>query len=221
MGKAPETLLCAINEGGRVAFNEEKFQELLNFPCVLYGSGLGVSEDVEKGARFLLENYQGKLILDADAINALAGMKKEELALLFKNKKCDVLLTPHITEFSRISGESVECILDKGLCAPVQFAKEYGVCILLKSAVSLIADGEKLFVNITGNSGQAKGGSGDVLAGLIAGLCGSGLSLINGAVVGAYLCGKSAEIAVEMHGEYALRARDIIENLGRAFCRLR
>lgn len=220
MLKEPEALLCEISDGGRVAFNEEKFQKLLEYNCVLYGCGLGVSEDVAIGACYLLAQYTGKLILDADAINALAKYKKEELFALFKNKKCEVLLTPHVKEFSRLSGESVENVLDKGLYAPVAFAKEYGVCVLLKNAVSILSDGERTRVNITGNSGQAKGGSGDVLAGLIAGLCASGLSLFDGALVGAYLCGKSAEIAGRTIGEFALTATDVAEHLGGAFCSL-
>ena len=218
--KAPEALLCEINDGGRVAFNEENFKNLLGYDCVLYGSGLGVDEEVAKGASYLLENYKGKLILDADGINALAKYNKEELSALFKNKKCGVLLTPHIKEFSRISGESVDDILEKGLYAPVEFAKKYDVHLLLKNAVSLLTNGTDILVNVAGTAGQAKGGSGDVLAGLIAGLCGSGLSLFDSAMAGAYLCGTSAEIATKTHGEYSLIASDIIDNLGKAFCSL-
>ena len=76
-------------------------------------------------------------------------------------------------------------------------------------------------LNITGNSGLAKGGSGDVLSGLIAGLCASGLSAFDGGVAGAYLMGKAAEIATKEVGEYALIARDVIANLGAAFLSLR
>ena len=213
--KCPEALLSVINNGGRVAFNSENFQKLFSFDAVAYGSGLGISEDTYLGAKYLIENYTGKLVLDADAINSLARYGDSET--LFKDKKCDIILTPHLKEFSRLTGESVEDILKKGLCAPQDYAKKHGVAVLLKNAVSILSDGERTCVNITGNSGQAKGGSGDILTGLIAGLCAQGLSVFSAGKIGAYLCGLSAEIAVKEKGEYSLLPTDCIEVLPKAF----
>ena len=127
------------------------------------------------------------------------------------------MITPHVKEFSRLSGESVRSVTEKGLSAPVGFAKEHGVCVLLKDAVSLISDGEKTYVNAAGTSGQAKGGSGDVLAGVVAGLCASGISPFDGACVAAYIVGKAAELACGKIGEYSLTASDLIAYLGAAF----
>lgn len=219
--REPELLLKSVNEGGRYAFNEEILQEMLSYDAIAYGMGMGVSKDVALGAAWLLKNYEKKLILDADALNSLAKVYSgAEIKALFKSKKCDALLTPHCKEFSRLSSKTVSEILESGVSAAREFSKANGVSLLIKNAVSVIADGERLILNTTGNSGLAKGGSGDVLSGLIAGLCASGLSAFDGGVVGSYLMGKAAEIATRETGEYSLIARDVIANLGNAFLSL-
>ena len=213
----PEALLIPSNEGGRYAFNEKTMEQVCTYNAVAYGMGMGCSEEVALGVKYLLKHYQGKLLLDADGLNALAEFCFDEMKTLFTNKKCDVVLTPHIKEFSRLTRESVEEILEKGLFAPCGFAKEYGVTVLLKNAVSLIAEGDKLAVNTSGCSGQAKGGSGDVLSGLIAGLLAQGLTAFDAACAGAYLAGKSAELVAAEKGEHAMLPRDCIEKLPTAF----
>lgn len=218
--KAPEMLLKSINDGGRYAFNEEKLQELLEYDAVSIGMGMGVSKNVLDAAAYLLTHYHGKLILDADALNSLAKFRGETCRELFEKKTCDALLTPHVKEFSRLIGKSVEEIQKSGLDLPVQFAKEHGVRLLLKSATSIVTDGERVLLNVTGNSGLAKGGSGDVLAGLITGLCASGASVFEGGVVGAFLLGRAAELAAEQKSEYAMTATDVTEALGAAFASL-
>ena len=215
--KAPEILLKSTNDGGRYALNEERMQELLGYDSIAYGMGMGVSQDVALGAVWLLENYEGKLILDADGLNSLAQYKKEELSALFKNKKCNVLLTPHGKEFSRLLGISVKEVLSGGITLVKALAKQWNVSVLLKNAVSVITDGVKMAINASGCSGQAKGGSGDVLSGVIAGLCASGLSTFEAGVAGAYLLGKAAELAAKEMGEYSLTATDLIAYLGRSF----
>ena len=218
--KNPELLLKSTNEGGRYAFTEENAQELLGYDAVAYGMGMGCSQDVADGAAYLLCNYAGKLILDADGLNSLARYKKQGFSTLFGNKKCDVLLTPHAKEFSRLSGKSVEEIIENGLIAPCAFAEKYGVSVLLKNASSIITDGERISVNTAGNSGLAKGGSGDVLSGVLAGLCAQGLSSFDGARLGAYLVGTAAEFAAQTLGERALLPTDVIGRLGEAFLSL-
>ena len=218
--KDPEILLKSTNDGERYAFDEERAQELLGYDVVAYGMGMGCSQEVALGAAYLLTNYTGKLILDADGLNSLSAYQKEEFATLFANKKCDVLLTPHAKEFSRLSGQSVQEIVQNGLAAPCAFSKQYTVNVLLKNSSTIITDGERIALNITGNSGLAKGGSGDVLSGVIAGLCAQGLSVFDGARLGAYLVGRAAELAVENASEHSLAARDVIAFLGKAFYEL-
>ncbi len=215
--KAPEILLRESNEGGRYAFNEERMRELLGYDSVAFGMGMGVSEDIYLGAKWLLKHYTGKLILDADGLNSLAAYHRGEFAWLWKEKKCDVVLTPHAKEFSRLTSRGIEEVLKNGARLAEDFARERKVAVLLKGAVSYITDGERAFVNAAGNSGQAKGGTGDVLSGVLAGLCAQGVAPLESAVLGSYLVGKAAEIAARSTGEYSLTASDIIAHLGKAF----
>jgi NAD(P)H-hydrate epimerase len=198
----------------------ENMRQLLAYDAIAYGMGMGESEEVAKGAVWLLSNYEGRLVLDADALNSLACYEKENLAVLFKTKKCDVLLTPHGKEFSRLFGGSVEEIYKNSLAIVKDCAGAFAVNILLKNAVSILSNGEGTAINVAGCSGQAKAGSGDVLSGLIAGLCAMGISTYEGGLLGAYLAGKSAEFAVETIGEYSLMASDVISYLGGAFLHL-
>lgn len=218
--RRPEILLKSTNEGGRYAFKPENMQALLGYDGVAYGMGMGVSEDVAEGAAYLLKTYRGKLILDADGLNALAAFYPSETPVLLKNSACEVLLTPHVKEFSRLSGRSVAEIKKNKIEIAKRFAAENGVRLLLKDSASVVTDGKSVTVNLTGNSGQAKAGSGDVLSGVIAGICAMGASVTDGAIVGAYLVGRAAEIAAVRLGEYSTLAMDIVDCLGKAFLEL-
>ena len=215
--KAPEILLKPSNERDRYAFNEEKAVELLAYDSIAYGMGMGVSEQVAQGAEYLLKNYTGKLLLDADGLNSLAYYRADSVRRLLREKKCEVVLTPHVKEFSRLSGLSVEKVLQEGLSTAVEFAKETGVALLLKGASTIVTDGRRKVLISSGNSGLAKGGSGDVLSGVIAGLCASGASAFNGAVCGSFLVGKAAEFGAVEKGERSLTATDVIAYMGSAF----
>lgn len=218
--KAPELLVKSISEGDRYEFHTEQMKSLFAYDVVAYGMGMGQSEAVARGAAYLLRYYEGKLILDADGLNSLAEYNKDELSMLFKNAKCQVLLTPHVKEFSRLSGMEVQEIIKGGIRPPMAFAEQNSVGVLLKGAASVLTDGERVFVNATGNSGLAKGGSGDVLSGVIAGLCAMGLSAFDGGRLGAYLVGRAAELTTSYVGEYSLTATKVIDGLGMAFLEL-
>ena len=215
--KAPEALLCPICEGDSYAFSSSRMQELLAYDSVAYGMGMGVSEEVCRGAEWLLRHYTGKLILDADGLNSLAEYRKEDLKSLFTKKKCDVLITPHCKEFSRLTNLSTTEIVDAPLQTAMRWSQEYSLGVLLKNYESVITDGKRSFINRSGNSGQAKGGSGDVLSGVIAGLCAMGASTFEAGVCAAFLTGVAADFAVEKIGEYSLTASEVISYLGRAF----
>ncbi len=214
--KAPEAILKPLCGGEKMQPNAD-LSALLEQNSVAYGMGMGVSEAVAEGAVYLLNAYTGKLVLDADGLNSLAAYKRDELRTLFRNKRCDVLLTPHQMEFSRLSGKTLSEIRADGETVAMAFAEKYGVNVLLKGAFSVMTDGRRVFLNETGNSGQAKGGSGDVLSGVIAGLCASGADAFDGGLCGAYLVGKAAELASKELSEYSVTATDLIARLGKAF----
>ena len=158
---------------------------------------------------YLLENYTGKLIIDADGINALAQFGKNVL----KQAKCKVLITPHIKEFARISGYTQKNLALKPIELAQKFAKEYNVIVHLKNAVSITADGEHCYLSLNGNSALAKAGSGDILSGLICGSAARGLDLTQAAVCAQYMLGKTAEICAVDYGEYCVTSMDIINNI--------
>ncbi len=213
IGKTPEALLCPCQE----TFEEEDYLSLLEKDAVGFGVGADVEGKTTEILRFLLTRYEGKLLLDADALNALAKISKEEREILLTKKKCALLLTPHVKEFARLTGVDVEEVLRDGLTLAKEYAKKYRLTVLLKGATTIVTDGARTTLCAKGNAGLAKGGSGDALTGLVTALCAGGLSVFDGGVAGAYLTGLSAEIACEKIGEPALTARDVISYLGRAF----
>ena len=181
----------------------------LNADCIAIGMGCGVSEELYKKIELLLCNYSGKLLIDADGINSLA---KYGVAIL-KEAKCEVLITPHIKEFSRLSGLTIDAILNDPVLSAKSFASKYGVKILLKSSASVISDGQSAYINIRGTTALSKGGSGDILSGFICGSIARGLSVIDGALCGAETLGIAAEISSKQKTDYCATAKDIIKNL--------
>ena len=181
----------------------------LSAESIAIGMGMGCSRETYEKVCYLLENYTGKLIIDADGINSLAQFG----AGVLKKAKCKVLLTPHVKEFARISGYPIKNISVKPLELAQKFAKEYNVAVHLKNAVSVTTDGGKCILSTKGNSALAKAGSGDMLAGLICGGAARGLDLIQAAVCAQYVLGSTAEICTESLSEYCVTATDILNNL--------
>lgn len=179
----------------------------LSAEAVAVGMGCGRSEELYEAIKYLLENYEGKLIIDADGLNVLSDYGKEILL----GKRCKILITPHVKEFSRLTGRSVAEILQNPVSAAQNFAREYGITVLLKGAASVLADGDRTAINYRGNSALAKGGSGDMLSGLICGNAARGLPLFEAAVASNYVLGVAAEKASEEKTEYCAIAEDIMK----------
>ena len=161
--RVTETMLHFLpSADGKLAFDAAALQNAVDgADAVVFGPGVGKSEEIRKIVEWLIENYTGTLVIDADGLNALA-----ENPSVLLGKKCRVILTPHVAEFRRlcpafdIEKPSVDIIKD--------FARHYGVTLAVKSATTVITDGEEVFFNITGTPALAKGGSGDVLGGMVA-----------------------------------------------------
>ena len=133
---------------------------------------------------------------------------------ILKRRRGDVLLTPHVGEFSRLSGKSAEVILNDPVGSARSFAAEHGVTVLLKSCVSVLTDGERVCFNATGSSGMAKGGSGDVLSGFIVGLAARGLDAFSAASVGSWMMGKAGERAEKELTAYAMTPSEVVGKVG-------
>lgn len=233
IGRLPEAILLDVCPGGEWKFCPKNLRSILQYNSIAAGMGMGNTKNTAKIIAFLLKNYEGKLLIDADGINALACFYGANgSAELFKAKKCAALITPHPLEFARLTGSDKTALSENNGERAIEEAKKYaaenGVTVLLKGvsgAKTLIVsgengengkNGENIALNATGNSGQAKGGSGDTLAGLIAAIAASGADLFSAACAGAYLAGKAAEIAAKQTSEYALTATKIAEYIGKA-----
>ncbi len=180
--------------------------------AIAVGMGCGVSEELYATIERLLKQFCGTLIIDADGLNALSEYGVE----ILNDKKCKVVLTPHIKEFSRLTGLSVDTVLSDPLKYAAEFAQKYSVTLILKSAASIITDGKRTIINIRGTTALAKGGSGDMLSGYMCGCAARGLSPFDSAVCASFVLGVAAEISSEQKTDYCATAKDILKNLPNA-----
>ncbi len=182
------------------------------------GPGLGTGDP---GLTLLKELLRSTLplVIDADGLNLLAAHKMLEKERLFQRgwdtKEVSVIITPHMAEMSRLTGVPVEELKKDPAGYGKAFAARYGCVCVLKDACTAVCDPEgRCFLNTTGNSGMAKGGSGDVLTGVICGLLAQKLPLFESAVLGVYLHGLAGDRALDKKGPYSFLARDLIREIG-------
>ena len=170
------------------------------------GCGVGsgdVSALIEASLRARLP-----MVLDADGLNCLS--RHPELYSLLHEK---VVLTPHPGEMSRLTGLSVSEVLDDPVAIAQRYADRWGCTVLLKGAATVISDGRQTRLVAEGNAGLGKGGSGDVLTGILTGLLAQGVEPFGAACLGSFLLGVSAAKAFELLKERMLRASNVIEAL--------
>lgn len=182
---------------------------------IMVGCGLGTSESIKELVKALVTQNEKPLIIDADALNCLSEFND---ALL--NKKCDILLTPHPGEMARLCGLTASDIEANREEIIIDFCKTYKVNVLLKGHETLIcnADASSLYVNKTGNTGLSKGGAGDLLSGIIAGLSPSMKGdLFNSAILGAFVHGMSADLLKKEMSEYSILPSDCAKALGKVY----
>ena len=172
------------------------------------GIGCGSGNDVNiKKKLYEVLTSRKPCVVDADAINI---MDSELLSLLHEN----CVLTPHPGEMSRLIHTDIKSVIEHPVETAKSFSEKFGTVLLLKSAASVIAapDG-RIRYNISGNPGLAKGGSGDVLTGIISGLLAQGLTAFDAASCGAYLLGQSADTALSLLKNRALIAGDVLDSI--------
>jgi len=184
-----------------------------NAEAIAIGPGIGTDRRTRKLELGFLAEVEKPVVIDADGVNNLAG----RLALLSR-AKTPMVLTPHPGEFARLTGLKPGDINADRVGVSRRFATEHKVVLVLKGASTVVAapDG-RVFVNPTGNSGLAKGGTGDVLTGLITGLMAQGMSPLDAACAGVFLHGLAADIAAQSLTEYSLAAGDLPDFLAQAF----
>lgn len=201
------------DENGKMIFDPQILDTLLSrYASIAVGMGWGSSDSYKEILSYLLQNAHQPLIIDADGLNTLSKM---DLSLL-KECKAPIILTPHLMEFSRLSGHSISEIENDPITHAKTFAKEYGVILLLKGCTTIITDGEVVYLSARGSAGMATAGSGDVLAGVLAGLCGYHKADAFTVASGAYLAGVAGELAEEKRGAISMLASDTVNEIANA-----
>ena len=186
-----------------------------NFVPQAIGIGPGIGQDIETHTalhRFVKTN-KIPLVIDADALNILSQNKQW---LSFLPEK--TIFTPHLKELERLIG-SWDSDAEK-IEKTIAFSKEYHLVIVMKGAPTKIIDGDTLYENTTGNAALATAGTGDVLTGMITSLLAQSYEPIDAAILGVYLHGLTADIALPQTGYQAFIASDVIANIGKAYLSL-
>lgn len=191
---------------GKMVFNEDEINNsIVKLKALGVGVGWGSSKEYEKILEWILMNLDIKVVIDADGLNTLANM---DLNILNKTK-CDVILTPHLKEFSRLTGYGIDDIKNNLIEYSNEFVRKYNCTLLLKGASTIICDRYNLYITSTGCSGMATAGSGDVLTGILVGMLGySNESTVYTAALAAYLNGYAGEKAMEKYGNYSMVSSD-------------
>ncbi len=195
--KATNTILDAVN----------------NNDCLAFGPGIGTSGALRLILETLLEQKNLRLLIDADGLNNLSAIKDWPDKL-----KADLVLTPHPGELKRLwKGLFREQLPPDRQDQAGKLAKLTKTVVVLKGMETVVTDGQKVYINKTGNPGMATAGSGDCLTGVITALIGQGLSNFDAAVLGVHIHGLAGDIAAEKLGQVSLIATDIIDSLPEAF----
>ena len=188
--------------------------DLSPFTAIAFGPGCGQNKATATALKLLIQESKVPLLIDADGLNMLAD-NKTWLAFLPEN----TILTPHPGEFNRLFGESKNDF--ERLQKAIESAAKYKCIIVLKGAyTAVISPNGQVFFNCSGNPGMAKGGSGDLLTGLIAGFLARGIPALNAALTGVYLHGLAGDLAAEALTQEAMNAGDLIAYLPKAWARI-
>jgi NAD(P)H-hydrate epimerase len=188
------------------ALKEKGFEEdLERATSIILGPGISQNKDTQRFVYELLPIIEKPCVIDADGLNAIAANPNA-----FPKNTWQFVLTPHPKELSRLISKSVAEIQVDRVSAARSAADKFGAVVVLKGAHTVIAGPDnQLFINVTGDSGMATAGSGDVLSGIIGGLLAQGLEPFEAAVTGVYIHGFAGDIASEEVGETGIVAGDI------------
>ncbi|MGB3798802.1 MAG: NAD(P)H-hydrate dehydratase [Lewinella sp.] len=207
----PEAM-CVIDDH---RYHFTSAEDVSNYDALAVGPGIGKNTATKEGLFRLIEEREGPMVIDADALNIL-GENPERIPQLPKHS----VLTPHPKEFERLFGQTENDFERWELQR--RKARELGLVILLKTGYTTIAtpDGQ-LFFNTTGNPGMGTGGTGDALTGIVTGLLAQGYPSIDAARLAVFLHGLSGDIAARELQQESLLAEDVVSHLGRAFGKLK
>lgn len=176
--------------------------------CVLFGCGIGQTIGTASVAETIFEQTQCPLVIDADGINLISANINMPERLRGR-----AIITPHPGEMAKLLRLSIEQVESNRTVLAKAVAKQFGIIVVLKGANTVVSDGEHTYVNRTGNPGMARGGCGDLLAGMIAGLVAQGYDLMQAAVTGVYIHGAAGDLAAAKFSQAGMTPTDMIKLL--------
>ena len=204
------TVFPLKDDGDGIVFSEKETAELIsNIRTAAFGMGIGTGKGAADMLEYLLDHFTGRLIVDADGLTLLSRMDKNRI----RNAACTLILTPHVKEFSRLTGLSVNEILNSPVAAAEAYATEQKVILLLNGPATIITDGETTYITDTGCAGMATAGSGDVLSGILAAVLGYAPDPLFGTAAAAWINGKAGELAQEKYGAVGMVAGDTVQSI--------
>jgi len=204
------TLFPLSDDGRDVVFVPSEIGELVsNIRTAAFGMGIGVSEGAGRILEYLLDHFTGTLIVDADGLTLLSRLGQSRI----RSAACSLILTPHLKEFSRLSGLGMEEIQAAPVAAAETYAAENRVVLLLKGPSTVVTDGKTTCLTDAGCPGMATAGSGDVLSGILAAVAAFAPDRLLAAAAAAFINGKAGEAAQRRVGPVSLIASDTVSAL--------
>ena len=213
-GKLTSVMTAGLAETPARSFDPRALEELrrlaVGFDCLAAGPGFGRHPDTVLFARQLPVVLEGPLVLDADALFALAEQPENI------SREAPTVITPHPGEMARLTGLRIDQVQAQRVEEAVAAARRLHCVVVLKGAGTVVTDGQRAYVNRTGNPGMATGGSGDVLTGMVAGLVPQVEDAFSAAVLAVYAHGLAGDRARDRLGEVGLTAEDILQEVPQA-----
>lgn len=176
---------------------------------VVIGCGIGNNDDTQVITGQVIKTSEVPVVLDADGINAAAPFID-----ILKERKAPLVITPHPAEMARLVGDSIDEVQNNRIAVAKAFAEEFDCIVVLKGANTVVTDGRDVFVNTTGNSGMAMGGTGDMLAGMTGSFIAQGLSPFDAAKAGVYIHGLCGDICASELSQRGMTVDDMLSLLG-------
>ncbi len=207
--KLPEAMLTTFDSKDKNSVREAIKSMMAWSDVIILGPGLSTKEYAAYIVEKVLRDYKETIVLDADGLNIVA-QNKEWLA----DTAARVIITPHLAEMSRLTEVKTGDIKSNKYQVAKDFAKDNNIVVVLKDSRTVVSDGGvQAYINTTGNNGMATGGSGDVLAGIIGGLCGQNMNEFEAAKLGVCLHGLAGQEAAISRGRYSMIASDIVRGI--------
>ena len=206
-----EQTLCILPDYNDKFYDKLK-DSIKDLDSLAFGMGLGSDKHLEEILEFIIKNYTGNIIIDANGLNILSRMNLN----ILKEKSCNILLTPHLKEFSRLINKSIEEIKKDSLNLVKEFASTYKITVLLKGHTTVISNGNDTYLVTIGCPGMATAGSGDVLSGILSGLLAYLDFNLLTATAGVLINGIAGYLAEEDNTDISMIASDTINNISNA-----